>query len=783
MPQQALVSVENNFTKGLITEATALNFPENAATDVDNCAFTLVGDVARRKGIDFETNFILSGIDRTNTAINTYKWNNAGGDGNSQFVVAQVGAIVNFFGVSTSNINSPLSSQRLANPINLSSFLASGATFDATAECTFADGNGYLFIFHPSCDPIYCTYVPANGVTGHSILLSTRDFAGIDLGEGAANLRPAVLSAQHQYNLINQGWSGGSGWQGLYSDTWVIAAGSHAFTVQAGIVGIVPGVSVSVVSNVGTYGFFGAPIPPGTNVASGTVTSYAGTTLTVNVTAVGAYAGGTTTGGSITPLNTGYIGTFATAASLYPSNADVWWYFKDATDTFAPATTLNKVTLGQGNAPRGSFLMNPFIQARSAISAVAGLTNIITYKRPSNGAWHAGRIFYTGITDSFGAQGDAPNYTWTENIYFSQVVQTVNDLGKCYQVNDPTSETLFDLLPTDGGVITIQGCGTIYKLFSMQNGLLVFAANGVWFITGSQGIGFSANDYTVTKISGVRCLSSTSFVNVNGLPYFWNLEGIYSVEPKQGGGLSVNSTTYSTIDTFYSEIPISSKQYVRGDYNPVDYVIQWLYRDTETPSVDGRYSYNRILNYNVSNKAFFPYSLNIDNFNRPTVNGICYVQSFGGVNSVDSAFRYFSSFPDVFITQFTFSNEYNEDYRDWASSSLPFDFESYFITGYKLRGQGIKRFQPQYVQVYSRVNDAASAYTIQGIWDYANSGNSGRWSRTQLVTNGLTRFDTILRRHKIRGHGYALQFKIASVVGMPFDIQGWAVQDTVNAGT
>jgi len=52
-------------------------------------------------------------------------------------------------------------------------------------------------------------------------------------------------------------------------------------------------------------------------------------------------------------------------------------------------------------------------------------------------------------------------------------------VGNCYQVNDPTSDQLFDLLPTDGGVIVIQGCGSIYKLFPLQNALLVFAANGV----------------------------------------------------------------------------------------------------------------------------------------------------------------------------------------------------------------------------------------------------------------------------------------------------------------
>jgi len=80
MPQQITSSVENNFTKGFITESTGLNFPENAATDTDNCEYTLIGDVDRRLGIDLEANAVISlPVDRTNKAISTYKWNNVGG--------------------------------------------------------------------------------------------------------------------------------------------------------------------------------------------------------------------------------------------------------------------------------------------------------------------------------------------------------------------------------------------------------------------------------------------------------------------------------------------------------------------------------------------------------------------------------------------------------------------------------------------------------------------------------------------------------------------------------
>src|SRR5258708_9218309 len=97
MPQQISTSVENNFTKGLITEYTGLSFPENAATDTQNCVYTIIGDVLRRSGIDYEVNFAQPNLDRSDQAVSSFKWDNAGGDGISQLVVLQAGAILSFF--------------------------------------------------------------------------------------------------------------------------------------------------------------------------------------------------------------------------------------------------------------------------------------------------------------------------------------------------------------------------------------------------------------------------------------------------------------------------------------------------------------------------------------------------------------------------------------------------------------------------------------------------------------------------------------------------------------
>lgn len=780
MPQQIATSTENNFTKGLVTEFTGLNFPENAATDCDNVTFDITGNVYRRLGIEFETNYLSFDFgSRVDAAVNTYKWNNAGGDGNTQVIVVQVGQFLRFYDSTAASTTLPLSQQWFAS-VDISPFVATGLLFSEAKECQFADGNGYLFVFHPDCDPFYCTY--SAGVVSSAVIdVKIRDFVGATDGL-ADNIRPSTLTDTHKYNLFNQGWTSANAWFTQSTSSISLTVGAHVFTVPAGISGITPG---QVILMQAFQPILGNPRYL-VGWMYGTVTSYVGTNLTVNtigVTVLPTYGTGPFVLWDITPNSAGYIETWFTALGNYPSNADQWWRYKDSSGVFTPTASVNVAT-GLGAAPKGHYLLSAFEQYRSVVSTLA-IDQVVAGTRPTNGAWFQGRVWFTGLNYSVAATATTSYTTWTENIYFSQVVIKPEDFGKCYQINDPTSEELFDLLPTDGGVIVIQGSGPIYKLFPLQNGLLVFAANGVWFITGSQGIGFAATDYTVTKLSSIGSLSTTSFVDVQGLPYFWNEEGIYAVTPQQGGGLAVNSMTFDTIGTFYAAIPKDSKKYARGVYDPINYVIQWIYRSTEAATVLRRYSFDRILNYNVRTKAFYPYSVtnNQNTTHLACINGINWVQGPGGSTSPPPMFKYFSSFTSAGTWNYQFADEHDELYYDWRAAQLS-NYTSYYVTGYKIRGQGIRKFQVQYLQMWSNVDDVDSGYKVQGIWDYSTSGNSGRWTTIQNIDlDGTSNYGVVHRRHKIRGNGYSVQFKVTSQNQKPFDVIGWAVVDTVNQGT
>lgn len=707
MPRQTGFQVENDFRKGLITEATALNFPPNAVVDTDNCEFEWDASVRRRLGLDFETGYHEKTIDRSNVVVNTYLWKNVSGNGDVSLQVVQVGDTIYFYRTD----QGAFSYGAVTDTVTLTAVSGATQALVATKEAQYSDGNGLLFITHPNCDPIRISYdATSDTATDTSITIKVRDFEGDTADANAVDTRPtatlAGLNVAHKYNLYNQGWT------------------------------------------------------------------------TTNLTA------------------------WDTAQTTMPSNADVMWRFKDSSDNFdASNASIARITAGNTPASKGHFVVTLSNYDRDTTSGLSGVTNRTTStERPSTSAFFAGRLFYSGI-----------NYTGVHNnIYFSQIVENVAQYGLCHQVNDPTSEDLFDLLPTDGGVIRIPEAGTIYKLVTIPGGLCAFAANGVWFITGSQGIGFTATDYSVQKISTIPTLSATSFVMVNGLPSWWNADAIYIMAPNQNMSTNVPTIqplSISIIDTYYDDIPLASKKNARGVYHITDKHIRWIYRSEGTEQLTEKYEFDKVLNYNIINQCFFPWTISDSDVK---VNAILISDlTSGSVQSLDvykanltdavvdssgnqvivfqtsgleeSPFdKYLVSYPSGGSYKFTFADKINSDYLDWFTYDLTgVNYDSYFTTGYRIVGQASNDFQNNWVRVYSRTNEPVSFY-FQGLWNYALTGDTGKWSSRQLVEHTDTDYGYNSKRLKVRGSGLALQFKVQSVDGEPFDLVGWSSMQSSN---
>lgn len=794
MPRSTAAVIENNFVGGLKTEFTGLNFPENSCTETFDCIFSKIGRVTRRKGFDIEDSGVYSTINRSGGVVNTYLWKNVAGDGRIVLLVEQIGNVLRFYEVS--DTSTAISNQLLSSSITLSSFLPSGSTVNpASTECQFAQGNGYLFVFHKDLEPFYVVYdTSAQTVTGNTITVQIRDLGGINENTPVAQ-RPITLTDSHRYNLGNQGWK--SRFSMTSSTSLAIGTGSKTFTVNLSNT-----VSPLVIGD--TVFIYSAASAASTNYFLGVVTAYTGTSLTVNVTSV---AGSGTLSDWIIHDNPDQILVWNLALNNFPSNADIWWYYKNASDVFAPSTTIANVPVINSPAPKGHYIVDAFNINRSLASGISGLTSLSTGgTRPSVGAFFQGRVFYGGV-----------NYSqYNTNIYFSQTIETTAEqFGNCYQANDPTSDILFDLLPTDGGVISIQGVGTIIKMIALKTALLVFASNGVWAITGNQGIGFTANDYTVVPISDMKTIqSASSFVQVNETIMWWALNGIYTLNASNAQGIQIQNITTTTIDGFYNNIPNSCKLTAKGYYNPISFIVQWVYRSTDTDTIEEKYEFDRILNLNTVTNAFYPWTISDSSIK---VNGIVVIESQGGnlevvnvINDADnvidesgnqvvifnfsgnvtSIFKYVISKPNGSSYSMSFGETFKDTYLDWQSLAAGVDYESYLITGYAVHGQAQRFFQSNFVYVYADFDEddlTQNSYTIQGIWNYANSGNSGDMSSQQRVTvqrADITKefYDVQKRRFKIRGRGLAVQLKLASSEGLPFSIIGWSKYETANQG-
>lgn len=611
---------------------------------------------------------------------------------------------------------SSLSSGKVTQEIDLNTYLVPGSPNDSV-ECQFASGNGKLFVTHPYANPFYIDYNADTGVFSvTSITLQIRDFEGaVDPLE--TETRPTTLSTEHKYNLYNQGWY-------ISTNTW-----------------------------------------NGTALAKKNVLDY-----------------------------------WDQYRSDFPSNSDVWHLFKGPTNNTNVQGEIfwsyyfDRFALGNSPAPKGHYVLDLHYQDRSSLSGIAGLPVKTTgYNRVSTVAFFAGRVWYAGIA--------TPGFN--QKLYFSQLIERDAQYGQCYQINDPTSEITFDLLPTDGGVISIADAGTVLKLFPLDNVLLVFATNGVWAITGSTGIGFTATDYSVNRISSLNILDTKSFIDVNGVPAWMNSEGIYVIRQAETG-LQVQSLTDQKFKKFMDDIPTECKKYARGYFNPYTRVIQWLYRSTIPTSVTQRYEFDRALNINVVANSFYPWSIS---FSEVSVNGLLVIEG-SSVDTVDEAvrdnnddlvtvssgtvtvptyslegvepsFKYIVTTPNGSDYSLTFAETINETYTDWVLANDPVVYDSHVSWGYKVQGEGIKKLQVTYIEVYTD-NEEQGTFDLQSIWDYATTQETGRWSTKQRCESPSSSYSFMKFKRKLRGHGTAVQVRVTSVGTKPFSLVGFSSWITAN---
>ena len=100
----------NDLSQGLVSDASPLNFPENASLDEQNFSFTNTGARERRLGLDYEALHSLIDLnepyDDTDEVVTSYLWRNAGNVPSLTYLVVQFNRQLLIFRTDTDQLSS-----------------------------------------------------------------------------------------------------------------------------------------------------------------------------------------------------------------------------------------------------------------------------------------------------------------------------------------------------------------------------------------------------------------------------------------------------------------------------------------------------------------------------------------------------------------------------------------------------------------------------------------------------------------------------------------------------
>lgn len=499
----------------------------------------------------------------------------------------------------------------------------------------------------------------------------------------------------------------------------------------------------------------------------------------------------------------------STADNKYPPLTHPWYSGKNASGDF-DAAEWSKVFAGNTLTGNGHFILDFFSKNRSSVSGITGIPTETEASRFRCVESFSGRIFYAGLST-------AKN---SGTILFSKLFETTSDLGICHQVNDPTSEYLSDLLDTDGGEIRIPDAVNIQKLYAFQTSLYVFAENGVWSISGVDGV-FKASAYSINRVSRVGLVNPQAFVAAEGVPFWWSRFGIHTmqIDPVSGQAQEQN-ISLPTIQKFWDGIPTASKVKVISTYDSINKRIYWAYPDADE-TVEAKV--NNFLILDIPLQAFYPWRIEDQTGATDCVVGVAFYSGYGsksleldvtinnGADDVvtsagdDVVSLQVSAFntgdPAIVLlirdgatNKLTMGSFSSTSFLDWGDTN----YTSYAETGYDFAGDLMLKKNAPYIAVYTRLTEEGftgseltgyepvrpSSLLVSTAWDFKSTFGTGQQAYrlkypVVVNTSDLTDFgypeDVITTRLKIRGHGRSMRIRYESEQGKDFILLGWGI--------
>tara|TARA_R110000796_G_scaffold103981_3_gene213491 strand:+ start:1522 stop:3870 length:2349 start_codon:yes stop_codon:yes gene_type:complete len=769
----------NTFVGGIITEANPLTFPPNAALDINNYALNKTGSISRRLGIDFEVDHVEidSGVSTGasgEAAINSFSWNNVGGNPALRIVVVQVGKILKFFNTSGSSLSGGLIFTLETNAAD-NTVRASASVVDGLLIVAVGDAIIYSFDYDETLGVTYTTFkLKIRDIFGVEDLLD-----GVDLRDPEnVNVRPPYtgtesITDEHLYNLRNSTW----GPPRLLGDSTNSDKGLlwDTMSIYRGTTGKYPSNADSV-----TPALFADTAEADDRFSERFFPRY------VEDSPIGNFE---------SPRGYFIIDLLNRGESRLEQVAKLEDFYTDITVNLPVTALIQDKTLG------GASQVSEF----------------------------AGRMWYSGFSGGV-IGGDRHSPKLSSYVMYSKLVTSPTDLGVCHQVSDPTSKESPDLVDTDGGFIRLDGAYGIKRLINIGSALVVVAENGVWAVLGGSDFGFTALDGKVIKVTEHGCVSEGSILLVDGSVMYWGDDGIYQIAVTETGSLKAVNVTNTTIQSLYEGISSLNKELVQGHYDTYERKVRWLYGNNINNPTD---TTELILDLNVS--AFYKNTIKGVNSGMPNLVLPVEVPPFKVGLSTDEVFygseqvlygtevvedteptvinglreivylTVTETFPNII---YTFASYRDTDFIDWKTEDgVGVDSPAYIITGYDGAGDFQRYKQVPYITFHFEKTESGyytdglgdiyplgeSSCKVQAQWEWSDSIASGRWGREfqayrhkrgYIPANAEDGYDngfkTVISKNKLRGKGKVISLHIKTEPGKDCKILGWSVVKSIS---
>lgn len=729
----------NAFVKGLITEASPLTFPPNAALDIENFDLGQNGSLFRRLGLDYELNYALTatGLPTATlqaTKMSAHSWPFPGGDTEVSIGVIRVYNRLWFLNLLTSNPS--------ANLLNGGNYITLSGLSNAEIETTVI--NGDLIIVSSELDkPIHLTYdVSTQLISQETIDVKIRDLFGVDDNLGIDE-RPTSISAAHRYNLKNQGWS----------TKITSTCGTDAIDCTFSTINKYPSNA-----DIWTLGKVGES-------TSASFEKYDPNKLVLN--------------------------------SIDNSSVSRGSFIIDAFNRGSDRTTVSGISGLPADRELGRLSTVTSYAGRLFFSGVA--SNISG--RDDNSPNCAGFVLFSQVVTSKEKLGKCYQEADPTSPNISDIVDTdggtihIPEASKIVKIIATKSSLL---IFAENGVWEVFGdtggfTATSYQLsrlssVGINNPRAVVEANGQVFYWAKSGIYVAVQD----NVNGRYLVQNLSFTTIQTL--FNNLSDLSKRYAKGFYDESVNHIRwiYNDSDT-YSESDYINKYNVEL---ALDLNLQAFYKyrisslASSSPFITDFVEIPKFALTSTTDTVYVGTDAVLVGTDEVLISVTTNIQR-------TSKYNYLT----LSGTSFTLSRYLDTTFMDWRSAdSVGINFSSYLITGYEIMGDILRYKQVPYILFYlERTEDGftsiggnlqidnPSSCLVQAQWNWANSTASGKWGtqfqayrflRNYIPSGPSDTFDygdrVIVTKNKLRGSGRALSLYIQSEQGKDLKLLGWA---------